>query len=64
MTACPRSNAYLTVLRQAFDHAGQGERLELYFGTTTGEVFGSGDAGATWATVATHLPPIYSVVTG
>jgi photosystem II stability/assembly factor-like uncharacterized protein len=60
----PQQNAYLTVLRQAFDHAGQGEQLELYFGTTTGEVFGSDDAGATWTTLATHLPPIHSVVAG
>jgi hypothetical protein len=58
----PQENAYLTVLRQAFDHAGQGEQLELYFGTTTGEVVGSVDAGATWATLATHLPPICLVV--
>jgi hypothetical protein len=58
----PQENAYLTVLRQAFDHAGQGEQLELYFGTTTGEVFGSGDAGATWALLAAHLPPIHSLV--
>jgi photosystem II stability/assembly factor-like uncharacterized protein len=60
----PQKDAYLTVLRQAFDHAGEGNGLELYFGTTTGELFGSPDAGATWATLATHLPPIYSVVAG
>ena len=60
----PQEHAYLTVLRQAFDHAGQGEELELYFGTTTGEVFGSADAGASWATLATHLPPVYSLVAG
>jgi photosystem II stability/assembly factor-like uncharacterized protein len=60
----PQEHAYLTVLRQAFDHAGQGEGLELYFGTTTGEVFGSGDAGASWAELADHLPPVYAVVAG
>lgn len=59
----PAEHAYLTVLRQAFDRAGSGDALELYFGTTTGEVFGSGDAGATWGPTAAHLPPVYSVRT-
>jgi photosystem II stability/assembly factor-like uncharacterized protein len=57
----PAENAYLTVLRQAFDRAGAGPNLELYFGATSGDLFGSGDAGATWSTVAAHLPPVYSV---
>ena len=35
--------------------------LELYFGATSGAVFGSGDAGASWFTVAEHLPPVFSV---
>jgi photosystem II stability/assembly factor-like uncharacterized protein len=59
----PAEDAYLTVLRLAFDRAGEGDRLELYFGATSGDVFGSGDAGATWSTVAGHLPPVYSVKT-
>ena len=58
----PAEHAYLTVLRQAFSRAGEGAELELYFGSTSGELFGSGDAGATWTSVATRLPPIYSVV--
>jgi photosystem II stability/assembly factor-like uncharacterized protein len=58
----PAEHAYVTVLRQAFSRAGEGEELELYFGTTTGEVFGSADAGATWARAASRLPPVYSVV--
>ena len=58
----PAEHAYLTVLRQAFSRAGQGEQLELYFGATSGDLFGSGDAGATWTTVATRLPPVFSVV--
>lgn len=57
----PGSDAYLTVLREAFDRAGEGEALELYFGATSGDVFGSGDAGASWFPVAAHLPPVYSV---
>lgn len=57
----PAQDAYLTVLREAFDSAGAGPELELYFGATSGDVFGSGDAGASWAPVAEHLPPVYSV---
>jgi photosystem II stability/assembly factor-like uncharacterized protein len=60
----PASDAYLTVLRQAFDRAGEGDSLELYFATTTGEVFGSGDAGRSWFTAADTLPPVYSLVVG
>jgi len=60
----PSRDAYLTVLRQAFDRAGEGPSLELYFGATSGDVFGSGDAGATWFAAADHLPPVFSVRTG
>ena len=57
----PSEDAYLTVLRGAMDQAGSGASLELYFGATSGDVYGSGDAGATWFEVAKHLPPIFSV---
>jgi photosystem II stability/assembly factor-like uncharacterized protein len=60
----PAEHAYLTVLRQAFSRAGEGETLGLYFGATSGDVFGSGDAGATWSTAATRLPPVFSVAAG
>jgi photosystem II stability/assembly factor-like uncharacterized protein len=56
----PQDDAYLTILRQAFGHDGKSP-LGLYFGAESGEVFGSADGGATWATVADHLPPVYSV---
>jgi hypothetical protein len=59
----PAEHAYLTVLRQAFHHHGAGPGLELYFGATSGDVFGSADAGASWYTAAAHLPPVYSVRT-
>jgi photosystem II stability/assembly factor-like uncharacterized protein len=59
----PQEHAYLTVLREAFDWDGEGERLELYFGATSGDVFGSGDAGESWSAVATRLPPVLSVAT-
>src|SRR5205085_421563 len=57
----PQEHAYLTVLRHGLDATGEGRDLELYFGSTTGEVFGSGDAGATWFAAASTLPPVYSV---
>ncbi len=59
----PQTNAWLTVLREAFDSAGSGPGLELYFGSTSGEVYGSGDAGGSWIEVARSLPPVYSVRT-
>jgi photosystem II stability/assembly factor-like uncharacterized protein len=57
----PDREAYLTVLRRAFDRAGEGPGLQLYFGATSGDVFGSGDAGHSWFTAATRLPPVFSV---
>jgi photosystem II stability/assembly factor-like uncharacterized protein len=57
----PQEHAYLTILREAFDWVGQGEALQLYFGATSGDVFGSADAGAGWSTTATRLPPVLSV---
>jgi hypothetical protein len=57
----PQEDAYLTILRQAFAHEGSGESMSLFFGATSGDVFGSRDAGATWFTAATKLPPVHSV---
>jgi len=56
----PQREAYLTVLRQATARAGE-QPLELYFGATSGDVFGSGDAGANWFGAAHHLPPVYAL---
>jgi photosystem II stability/assembly factor-like uncharacterized protein len=57
----PAEHAYLTVLRRGFV---RGAELQLYFGATSGDLFGSGDAGATWANIATRLPPVFSVGAG
>jgi photosystem II stability/assembly factor-like uncharacterized protein len=57
----PASDAYVTILRQAFDRSGQGDDLGLWFGATSGEVFGSLDAGRSWFTVAPRLAPVTSV---
>jgi hypothetical protein len=57
----PQEDAYLTILRQAFDHEGSGRDLGLYFGATSGDVFGSADAGRTWFTARERLAPVNSV---
>ena len=41
----PHEHAYLTILREAMDWTGEGDALELYFGATSGTVFGSADGG-------------------
>jgi hypothetical protein len=60
----PSEEAYLTVLRGAMDQLGAGPSLELYFGATSGAVYGSGDAGVSWFAVAENLPPVHSVSAG
>jgi photosystem II stability/assembly factor-like uncharacterized protein len=57
----PERDAYLQILRQSFDSAGEGADLELYFGATSGEIFGSRDAGKRWFGVASRLPAIASL---
>lgn len=57
----PDREAYLTVLRQAFDVEGEGEGLGLYVGATNGEVFGSADGGGSWFAGRDRLPKITSV---
>ncbi|MGH2686987.1 MAG: WD40/YVTN/BNR-like repeat-containing protein [Actinomycetota bacterium] len=53
----PQRNAHLTILRDGFN-AGAGG---LWFGTRSGEVFGSVDGGDHWFEVARHLPPVLCV---
>ena len=56
----PQDDTYLTILRQAFARD-DATPLGLWFGATSGEVFGSSDAGATWRVVARGLAPVLSV---
>ncbi|HYK92344.1 MAG TPA: glycosyl hydrolase, partial [Acidobacteriota bacterium] len=55
----PPSNAWLTVKRQAMTTDSR-ETLGLYFGTTSGEIWGSRDEGESWTCLACHLPQIYA----
>jgi photosystem II stability/assembly factor-like uncharacterized protein len=59
----PQQDAYLTILRQAFCTDGR-DPLGLFFGATSGDVFGSADGGASWFAAARHLPPVLSVRMG
>jgi hypothetical protein len=58
----PQDNAYLTILRDGFA-ADALNPAGLYFGTRTGEVFASPDAGESWQEAAQHLPPVLCVKT-
>ena len=52
----PQKNCFDVVYRHALDVRGD----RLVFGTTSGNLFISGDRGESWQTVANYLPPIYS----
>jgi hypothetical protein len=39
----------------------QHDPLGIYFGTTTGQVWGSTDEGDTWKPIVEHLPHVYSL---
>ena len=57
----PQADAYVSILRQSFTRSGEGRGLELYFGTSTGDIFGSRNAGRSWFSAATRLPSVASV---
>jgi photosystem II stability/assembly factor-like uncharacterized protein len=50
------------IYRHALDVDGSGQRLAM--GSTTGNFWISEDAGESWTTVSTHLPPIAQVAFG
>jgi photosystem II stability/assembly factor-like uncharacterized protein len=54
--------AWYTVKRQAMAPDNH-DPIGLYFGTTSGDVWGSRNEGAKWTCLARHLPHIYSVET-
>ena len=56
----PQRDAFVGVLREAMAV----DRLDpvgVYFGTSTGQLYGSADEGRTWTRIAENLPPIWSV---
>ncbi|AVP96854.1 glycosyl hydrolase [Ahniella affigens] len=56
----PTGQAWWTVKRQAMS-ADTHAKVGIYFGTTSGELWGSRDGGAKWSLIARHLPEIYAV---
>jgi hypothetical protein len=59
----PQEHAYDIVYRHALDIAGNGspDAPSLAFGSTTGNLWLSADAGDSWQTLSQTLPPIYAV---
>ena len=55
-------DAYIGVLREAMAVDGL-DPVGVYFGTSTGQLYGSADEGRSWALIADNLPPIWSVET-
>ena len=58
----PQVQAFETVLRDGLA-ADRQNPTGLYFGTRTGVLYGSADAGASWTEIAQYLPPIVCVKT-
>lgn len=56
----PKGQAWFTVKRQAMA-ADAHEPVGIYFGTTSGEIWGSRDEGEKWMSLVSHLPEVYSV---
>jgi len=56
----PQSDCYVNVLRDtmAIDSL---DKCGIYFGTTGGQVYGSADAGDSWAPIVRDLPAVVSV---
>jgi len=59
-TGLPKLQAWFTVKRQAMT-ADALAPAGVYFGTTSGEVWGSRDEGRSWKCLAAHLPHIYAI---
>jgi photosystem II stability/assembly factor-like uncharacterized protein len=56
----PQRDCYVNVLRDAMS-ADALDPCGVYFGTTGGQVYGSADAGDSWAPIVRDLPPVLSV---
>jgi hypothetical protein len=60
MRGLPQKRAYETVLRDAIT-ADSFDPVGIYFGTRSGQLFGSGDEGKTWQKILEGLPAIVCV---
>jgi hypothetical protein len=56
----PQSDCYVNVLRDAMA-VDTLDQCGIYFGTTSGQVYGSADAGDTWTPIVRDLPAVVSV---
>lgn len=56
----PSEQGWFTVKRQAMATDGHAP-VGVYFGTTGGEIWASGDEGDSWQCIASHLPQVYAV---
>jgi photosystem II stability/assembly factor-like uncharacterized protein len=56
----PQENCFVDVLRGAMS-VDSLDSCGVYFGTTSGEVYASANAGDTWKPIAEHLPSVLSV---
>jgi hypothetical protein len=56
----PQSDCYVNVLRDAMA-VDSLDSCGIYFGTTGGQVYGSADAGNSWAPIVRDLPAVLSV---
>ena len=55
----PKDQAFDLVYRHAFDVDASGEQLLM--GSTTGNLWWTGNGGDSWTTLSTNLPPVHSV---
>ncbi len=56
----PQKDCYVNILRDAMA-VDSLDKCGVYFGTTGGQVYGSADAGNSWAPIVEHLPAVLSV---
>jgi len=56
----PQEAAYVAVLREALS-VDRRDPAGIYFGTSTGQLYGSTDEGETWSRIADNLPSIWGV---
>jgi photosystem II stability/assembly factor-like uncharacterized protein len=56
----PQENAFVGVYREALA-VDRSDPAGVYFGTSTGQLYGSNDEGAGWSLIAGNLPPIWGV---